>query len=276
MLWRNTITAIGCRLAHGVSDRIRFKGISMNSNIIPDELITQVRAAQHIAVLTGAGVSAESGLPTFRDAMTGLWATYRPEELATRAAFQHNPELVWNWYAWRRDLVLNARPNPGHIALAELQRRVPRLTLITQNVDNLHQLAGSQNVIELHGNLRRVKCFDNDHIVDDWQADTRTPPHCPECGSLLRPDVVWFGETLPPLALDQAREAARHCDLFFSIGTSGQVEPAASLPRLAMNHGATVVIMNPDQEGSVRPGLIRIAAAAGVALPALVQAAWPQ
>jgi NAD-dependent deacetylase len=243
---------------------------------LPNEVIARVRTAHHIAILTGAGVSAESGLPTFRDAMTGLWAKYRPEELATRAAFQQNPELVWNWYAWRRELVLNAQPNPGHVALAELQRRIPKLTLITQNVDNLHQIAGSQGVIELHGNLRRVKCFDNDHLVDDWQADNRVPPHCPECGSLLRPDVVWFGETLPPLALEQARAAARDCDLFFSIGTSGQVEPAASLPRLAMNRGATVVIINPDQESSVRPGLIMVAAAAGVALPALVQAAWPQ
>lgn len=247
----------------------------MSTLQIPEELIARIRMANHIAVLTGAGVSAESGLPTFRDAMTGLWVTYRPEELATRAAFQRNPQLVWDWYAWRRSLVEQAQPNPGHVALAELQRSIPKLTLITQNVDGLHQMAGSHGVIELHGNIRRVKCFEDDQVVERWQTDTRLPPHCPRCGGLLRPDVVWFGETLPSLALDQAREAARNCDLFFSIGTSGQVEPAASLPRLALSHGATVVIINPDQQNNNRAGLISIGATSGIALPALVRSVWP-
>lgn len=249
----------------------------MTTVSIPDELVERVRRGSRIGILTGAGVSAESGLPTFRDAMTGLWARYRPEDLATRAAFQRDPQLVWRWYAWRRELVARASPNPGHLALAELERRIPMTTLITQNVDGLHQIAGSQRVIELHGNIRRVRCFDDDQVVEGWQGSEDTiPPRCPRCGGMLRPDVVWFGELLPALALEQARAVTMSCDLFFSIGTSGQVEPAASLPRLALSHGATVVIINPEHESSVRPGLITIGAAAGVALPALMRAAWPE
>lgn len=248
----------------------------MTNALIPEQLTLLVRQAKRIAILTGAGISAESGLPTFRDAQTGLWASYRPQELATRAAFQRNPQLVWDWYAWRRQLVLQASPNPGHLALAALQRRTPELTLITQNVDGLHQLAGSQGVIELHGNIRRVKCFDDDQLVDPWQETADgSPPRCPRCGGLLRPDVVWFGENLPLQALEQARAAAMHCDLFFVIGTSGVVEPAASLPRLALNHGATIVMINPEHESSVRSGMIMIGAPAGVALPAMLEAAWP-
>lgn len=243
---------------------------------IPEELPERIRRAGRIAILTGAGVSAESGLPTFRDAMTGLWARYRPEDLATRAAFQRDPQLVWRWYAWRRELVARASPNPGHLALAELERRIPMTTLITQNVDGLHQAAGSQRVIELHGNIRRVRCFDDDQLVEQWQETDEAPPRCPRCGGMLRPDVVWFGELLPALALEQARAVTLSCDLFFSIGTSGQVEPAASLPRLAMSHGATVVIINPEHETGARPGLITIGAAAGVALPALMRAVWPE
>jgi NAD-dependent deacetylase len=244
---------------------------------IPPTLVELLGQAKRIAILTGAGISAESGLATFRDAQTGLWANFRPEQLATRAAFQNDPQMVWNWYTWRRQLVEQAVPNPGHLALAELEQRVPTFTLITQNIDGLHQLAGSHNVIELHGNIRRVKCFDDDQVVEDGQADNMViPPRCPRCGGMLRPDVVWFGEVLPAVAFHQARTAAMNCDLFFSIGTSGLVEPAASLPRRAMNNGATVVIINPEYESSVQPGLITLGAAAGVVLPALMRAAWPR
>src|SRR6185436_10152592 len=138
-----------------------------------------------------------SGVPTFRDAQTGLWANFKPEELATTDAFRRQPKLVWEWYAWRREKVSSVQPNPGHLALAELEKRVPHFTLVTQNVDGLHQRAGSRNVLELHGNILRTKCFEEDVIVSEWADDGAVPPRCPKCRGPLRPDVVWFGEMLP-------------------------------------------------------------------------------
>ena len=153
--------------------------------------------ARHVCVLTGAGISAESGIPTFRDAQEGLWANYDPLDLATPEGFERDPELVWRWYEWRRELVRRAEPNPGHHALAALARRVPRLTLVTQNVDGLHQRAGSQDVIEYHGNILRDRCT-AEHIVVERSRDTGGGlPRCATCGGLLRPDVVWFGEMIP-------------------------------------------------------------------------------
>jgi NAD-dependent deacetylase len=241
---------------------------------IPTELAKTLRAARQVAVLTGAGVSAESGIPTFRDAQTGLWAKYDPQELATPQAFQRDPRLVWEWYAWRRELVSRAAPNPAHLALAAIERHVPQFSLITQNVDGLHQQAGSQNVIELHGNIARVKCFEENVVIEHWDETGVVPPRCPRCGGMLRPDVVWFGELLPERALAAAREAAMSCELFFSIGTSGAVEPAASLPTLALKHGATVVIVNPEIRSSSGGGLYALSGPAGQALPALVRSAW--
>jgi NAD-dependent deacetylase len=241
---------------------------------IPTELVSTLRTTRYVAVLTGAGVSAESGIPTFRDAQTGLWAKYDPHELATPEAFRRNPRLVWEWYAWRRELVERAAPNPAHLALAELARRVPKLALITQNVDGLHQRAGSQAVIELHGNIARTKCFEEDRLVESWADTSELPPRCPRCGGLLRPDVVWFGEQLPAGALRAAQEAALACDLFFSIGTSGVVEPAASLPSLALKRGATVVVVNPEIKPSSGPALYGLSGPAGIVLPALLRAAW--
>lgn len=214
---------------------------------IPPQLIETLRLAWNVTVLTGAGISAESSIPTFRDAQTGLWAKYSPDELATPQAFQRNPKLVWEWYAWRRELVARANPNPGHLALAEFEQRMPNFVLITQNVDGLHQRAGSHNIIELHGNINRIKCFDEGDIIDSWPPTTELPPRCPRCGGYLRPDVVWFGETLPPEALRAAFDAAQQCDLFFSIGTSALVEPAASLPYEALRRGVPVVEINPDE-----------------------------
>lgn len=223
----------------------------MNNHPFPAQLIQELRQAGHIAVLTGAGISAESGVPTFRDAQTGLWARYSPEELATPQAFRRNPRLVWEWYAWRRELVTKAEPNPGHLALAQLEAyfsaRNGCFTLITQNVDGLHQRAGSQNVIELHGNINRTKCFEEEIIVETWPPTGDVPPACPYCGGYLRPDVVWFGENLPASALVAASTAAQTCDVFMSIGASGLVQPAASLPYLALRHGAVVVEINPDE-----------------------------
>ncbi len=239
---------------------------------IPPKLIDSLRSAQHVAVLTGAGISAESGVPTFRDAQTGLWAKYSPEELATPQAFRRNPKLVWEWYAWRRELVGRAEPNPGHLALAELEQRLSRFTLITQNVDGLHARAGSSNIIELHGNINRTKCFDEGNVVDSWPPTTEVPPRCPRCGGLLRPDVVWFGEMLPSGALDAAFEAAQQCDLFFSVGTSALVQPAASLPLAALERGAVVVEINPDTTPLTAHVTFALQGPAGRILPKLLAA----
>lgn len=240
---------------------------------IPDRLVENLRAAQHVAVLTGAGISAESGVPTFREAQTGLWAQYDPQELATPQAFRRNPRLVWEWYAWRRELVSQAEPNPGHRALVELAMRVPKFTLITQNVDGLHQRAGSQNVVCLHGNIMETKCFDRDHLVASWPESETVPPTCPTCGSWLRPNVVWFGESLPMLALNTAVTAADTCDLFLAIGTSALVHPAATLPLRAVEHGATLVEVNPQPTPLTRWADFVLPGPAGVVLPALL-ARW--
>lgn len=242
---------------------------------IPEDLIKKVQKVQNIVVLTGAGTSAESGVPTFRDAQTGLWAQYNPQELATPEAFQQNPSLVWEWYAWRRSLVEKAQPNPGHYALVEIERRVSQFTLITQNVDGMHQRAGSVNVIELHGNLKRTKRFDDHVIVETWQETGEVPPRCPKTGSLLRPDVVWFGELLPESALNNALRASMSCELFLSIGTSGVVQPAASLPYAAMQQGATVVVINPDVIPLTSEAMYKLSGPSGHVLPALIRAAWP-
>ena len=201
-------------------------------------LIDRLRRARSVAVLTGAGVSAESGIPTFRDAQTGLWARYDPHDLATPEAFERNPRLVWEWYEHRRALVAAAAPNPAHLALAELERRYANFTLITQNVDGLHRRAGSRNVVELHGDITRTKCFGEERAIESWPASAEAPPPCPHCGGPLRPDVVWFGESLPPDAWQQAVDAARTSDVFLCIGTSGVVHPAAALPHHAQAGGA--------------------------------------
>ncbi|NJP07707.1 MAG: NAD-dependent deacylase [Chloroflexaceae bacterium] len=246
------------------------------SFVIPPELVTLLREAQHVAILTGAGTSAESGVPTFREAQTGLWAQYDPQQLATPEAFQRNPRLVWEWYTWRRELVNKAQPNPGHVALVTMEQRLPLFTLITQNVDGMHQRAGSQRVIELHGNINRTKRWNDGAIVEHWhETGASSTPRCPETGSMLRPDVVWFGETLPEAALAAAIEAAQMCDLFFSIGTSGVVQPAASLPMMAQRQETPVVVINPDVLPLTSATLYRIQGTSGQVLPALVQAAWP-
>lgn len=242
---------------------------------IPARLAAALRNAQTIAVLTGAGVSAESGVPTFRDAQSGLWARFRPEELATPEAFQRDPGLVWEWYAWRRELAGRAEPNPGHFALAEMERRVPAFTLITQNVDGLHQRAGSVNVLELHGSLARIKCSQEGTIVANWPETGESPPACPSCGAPLRPDVVWFGEALAAGTLETAWEAARLCDIFFSIGTSGLVEPAASLAHVAIQGGAVVVEVNPVKTPLTSVADYALQGPSGAIIPELVRAAWP-
>jgi NAD-dependent deacetylase len=238
---------------------------------IPAALIEKLAAATHVAVLTGAGVSAESGVPAFRDAQTGLWANFKPEDLATPAAFRRNPRLVWEWYAWRRERVGSVAPNPAHHALAAMQTRFPRFTLITQNVDGLHQRAGSRDVIELHGNIARTKCFEENTVVTKWRETGEVPPKCPRCGGMLRPDVVWFEEPLPEQAITDALAASRSCDLFLCVGTSTAVYPAASLPFEALRARATVVEINPQSTPLTPKANFVLSGPAGVILPELVK-----
>jgi len=238
-------------------------------------ILVALRAARHVMVLTGAGISAESGIPTFRDALTGLWATYRAEDLATPEAFNRQPAVVWNWYASRREAIRAAEPNDGHRALVDLAACVERFTLVTQNIDGLHQRAGSRDVIELHGNILRSRCSQEGVVVEE-PTDGERPPACPRCGALLRPDVVWFGEILPLDALAAAQEAAATCDVLLSVGTSNLVVPAASLPWIAAARGATVVVVNTTTEGQQRgPGIHFALGRAGAVLPVLVSATWP-
>ena len=202
-------------------------------------------SARRIAVLTGAGMSAESGVPTFRDALTGLWAKFDPQQLATEEAFRANPSMVWDWYAFRRGMIARVAPNDGHRALAEFEGRHPgRLTLVTQNVDGLHQRAGSANVLALHGNITGDKWLDPPKsCCDQAMPLPGSPPRCGRCGNMRRPDVVWFGEVLPMDAYARAEEAARTCDVMLVVGTSGVVYPAAGLARMA---AGKVVIINPE------------------------------
>lgn len=211
-----------------------------------DSLLTRLGNASSVAVLTGAGISAESGVPTFRGA-EGLWKKFRPEELASVDAFLRNPELVWEWYRHRRTLVGQVSPNAGHYALAEMENLFPDFTLITQNVDDLHRRAGSGRILELHGNIQRSFCMKCGREAEESSTDAAAVlPTC-DCGGVIRPGVVWFGETLPAEAIREADRAARRCEIFFSIGTSGEVYPAAQLPGTARMHGAYTVEINPER-----------------------------
>jgi len=242
---------------------------------IPDELVRFLRKAERVAVLTGAGVSQESGLRTFRDAQAGLWSQYKPSDLASPEAFARDPKLVWDWYAWRREAIKGVRPNPGHYALADMAHRIPDFILITQNVDGLHRMAGSPRVIELHGNLQRVKCSSCGQQAEAWDDAEGNVPRCEACGGLLRPDVVWFGESLPRAELEAAVGAARACHVFFSIGTSGVVQPAASLAFAARNKGAVVVEINAEPTPLTTKVDFALHGKSGEILPALMQATWP-
>jgi NAD-dependent deacetylase len=239
-----------------------------------DERLDRARAllsaATRIAVLTGAGISAESGIPTFRDEMTGLWSQFRPEDLATPEAFAADPKTVWEWYAWRRERVAQVAPNAGHTALVALEQRTPDFTLITQNVDGLHARAGSRNVIELHGNIMVDRCFAEGRVLTPADEIPGSPPRCARCGAPVRPGVVWFGEALPPQALGDALAATRRCEVFLSIGTSNVVEPAASLPLAALDAGAAVIEVNPERTPLSAQATIVLAGAAGEVLPRLV------
>lgn len=240
------------------------------------ELKQRIATAKHLVVLTGAGASAESGVPTFRDALTGLWKNFDPQQLATPEAFAAQPSLVWGWYEWRRKLLLEAKPNAAHQAIAKLEQQAQKFTLITQNVDDLHERAGSKNALHLHGSIFQPRCFDCAAPYEfsakpslDVEQELE-PPHCPSCNGYIRPGVVWFGEGLPVEAMQQAFQAAEECDLLLSIGTSGAVYPAAEIPVLAARRGTLVVHINPDAKTSGYANELAIQGKAGEILPQLV------
>jgi NAD-dependent deacetylase len=209
-------------------------------------LIEVLQEASRVAVLTGAGISAESGIPTFRGE-EGLWKKYRPEELATPAAFSRDPKFVWEWYDWRRGIFAQKEPNPGHKVIARWEETFPTFSLITQNIDGLHQKAGSKNIWELHGNIWKLRCTEEGTVTENYETPLKEiPPLCPNCGALLRPHVVWFGESLSPTILQKSIQLSSECDIMFVIGTSAVVQPAASLPFEASEAGAKIVEINPD------------------------------
>lgn len=237
------------------------------------EAVTQARAwlreAHHVAALTGAGISAESGLPTFRG-KNGLWRNFQPQQLATPQAFARDPQLVWEWYNWRRSVHAQCKPNPGHWALVELENFAPQFTLITQNVDKLHEEAGSRNVLHLHGSLWRVRCLSCEKEEANHAVPlAAVPPRC-ACGGMLRPAVVWFGEPLPEYELRKSVEVMKQADVVLVVGTSAMVYPAAALPRMALGCGAKVIEINPEPtELSVTATLV-LPGAAGEILPKLI------
>lgn len=248
---------------------------------IDPRLLSALRAAHRVVVFTGAGISAESGIPTFRDKQTGLWERFDAAELATPHAFERDPALVWAWYEWRRATVMHAQPNPAHHAIVAMANLAPHLTVITQNVDDLHERAGSREVLHLHGEILRPYCekcrapylFSNS-MPQRPGTPRIEPPRCRSCNGRVRPGVVWFGEGLPQRQWLAACEAAKRCDVFFCVGTSSLVQPAASLTHLAIAAGSTTIQVNPnstDIDGAVTFALRE---PAGMILPQLVAAAW--
>ncbi|MER2512551.1 MAG: NAD-dependent deacylase [Nitrosomonas ureae] len=243
-----------------------------------EQVAAHLSQAKHLAILTGAGISAESGIPTFRDALTGLWERFDAADLATADAYRRDKELVWGWYEWRRMKVLLSEPNPGHVAIARLAELLPQCTLITQNVDDLHERAGSRDVLHVHGSLHAPRCFAcarpfsfPDGVPVEPEGGRRLkPPVCAHCGGYIRPGVVWFNECLSPDIWEAADHAIRICDVLLTIGTSGMVYPAASLPALAQRLGKTVIVINPNATEQDHYATHCLRGPAGQVLPALV------
>lgn len=231
-----------------------------------------VKRARKVVVFTGAGMSAESGIPTFRDSLTGLWERFDAQELATPEAFAKDPALVWGWYEWRRTVVSRSRPNAGHLAVA----RIPGCTVVTQNVDDLHERAGSERPIHLHGSLFAPRCAACGHPADVTESDEPedgrrlAPPRCEKCQNAVRPGVVWFGETLPERAFEAAVEAAANCDLLITVGTSGLVHPAAEIPQVTAKLGGTVIQVNPQPTPLDAVSTINLHGPAAEILPQLI------
>lgn len=227
--------------------------------------------ARRVTVLTGAGISAESGVPTFRGE-GGLWENHRPEDLATPGAFARDPDLVWRWYHWRRELIAKCKPNPAHEALAALETQKAGFTLITQNVDGLHGLAGSRDLLEIHGSIWRMRCTACGLVWENRDTRDQAKPCCGECGSLARPDVVWFGESLEPALLEKAWQAAYRSDFMLVVGTSAVVHPAAGLAGAAKEAGAFVVEVNLEPTPNTSWVDAPLLGKAGEILPLLVEA----
>ncbi len=237
--------------------------------MIEDRLIEQLQQCEKVVALTGAGISAESGIATFRDAQSGVWAKYDPMELASPQGFRQNPERVWRWYGDRRAQIVTCEPNAAHLALVELATLVPQLTIITQNVDNLHQRAGSRDILALHGNIFKIICS-RCGIAADQFVNSVELPVCPECGGYLRPDVVWFGENLAFDVLQAAESICRQCDVLFSIGTSSLVAPASMLPFMIPDD-ALLVEINPQTTPLTEHADYAIGAPATAALSEIVR-----
>ncbi|MEN9935380.1 MAG: hypothetical protein RLZZ387_1959 [Chloroflexota bacterium] len=241
---------------------------------LPEHVLHRLKTAQRVVVLTGGGMAAESGVPSFRDSHTGEWAQYDVSELATPQAYLRNPRLVWEWYDHRRRSADGAEPSPAHYALVDLEQHYPSFTLITQTIDSLHWRAGSRDLVEINGCLRRSRCYEAGHTAVSWDEDGEIPPHCSHCGSPLRPDVVMFGEGLPHAELRKAQRAVEQCDLFVIVGAVGAIEPVASFPFVARRVGAFALTIAPEDSvyslmadyvipatpGAVLPDLVRLVA----------------
>jgi NAD-dependent deacetylase len=233
------------------------------------ELGPLLAEVDRLVVLTGAGISVESGIPPFRGP-EGLWRSFRPEQLATPQAFQQDPQLVWEWYDWRRGKIAPTRPNPGHEALVRLEARIPDFLLLTQNVDGLHRLAGSRRLLEIHGNIWEVCCLECGRVTEDRRVPLPLLPHCELCGGLLRPNVVWFGESLDPDILRQAGAALAQAQLVLVVGTSAVVQPAASFALWARQSGARIAEINPDPTPLTARCDVALTGRAGEVLPRLL------
>jgi NAD-dependent deacetylase len=229
-----------------------------------------IGSCERVVVLTGSGISAESGVPTFRGA-DGLWKNFRAEELATPEAFIRDPKTVWEWYDWRRSLIKQLKPNAAHFSLVELESKVEDFVIITQNVDGLHEMAGSENILELHGNIWKVKCTLCDYIDYNYDVPITIPPQCPECEGLLRPGVVWFGEPLNENILDEATELLRDTELTIVVGTSALVQPAAGMAMLAKSHGSKIIEINLDRTPNYGIDDFFFQGKAGEILPKLIK-----
>lgn len=214
--------------------------------LLPQAALKRLQNARYVVALTGGGMATESQIPSFRAAHTGEWAQYDVSELATQQAFVRNPRLVWQWYDGRRRLADAAEPSPAHYALVDLEQHYPAFTLITQTIDGLHWRAGSRDLVELNGCLRRGRCFEAGHVLSSWEDEGEIPPICPHCGSILRPDVVMFGEGLPEAEIKRARRAVEQCDVLLCVGAISAIEPVSSFPFVARRVGALVISIADD------------------------------
>jgi NAD-dependent deacetylase len=238
---------------------------------VPEKVLHRLKTARRVVVLTGGGVAAEAGVPSFRESHTGPWAQYDVSELATPQAFLRNPRLVWDWYDHRRRAADAATPSAAHYALVDMEQFYPGFLLVTQTIDSLHWRAGSRDLVELNGCLRRSRCYEAGHTVHSWDEDGEIPPRCPHCGSPLRPDVVMFGEGLPHAELRRAQHAVEGCDLFVTVGAVGAIEPVASFPFVAKRVGALVLSVGPEDSVYSLMADHVIGATPGEALPELVR-----